>query len=114
LLYRFRQRKDSSETAEAHPAARRARHHIESRSLDLIAWRSLGFDVQTGNGELAGMKAEELRLDELVRFGEGLVDIHGRRLIIQDTLSFGQFVRDLSELVGQEGARRIMTRWGYF
>ena len=60
------------------------------------------------------MKAEELRLDELVRFGEGLVDLHGRRLIIQDTISFGQFCRDLIEMVGQEDARRIMTRWGYF
>ena len=60
------------------------------------------------------MKAEELRLDELVRFGEGLVDIHGRRLILQDTASFGQFTRDLIEMIGREDARRIMTRWGYF
>ena len=60
------------------------------------------------------MKAEELRLDELVHFGEGLVDIHGRRLIIQDTASFGQFRRDLIEMIGREDARRIMTRWGYF
>src|SRR5271157_2728686 len=60
------------------------------------------------------MKAEELRLDELVHFGEGLVDLHGRRLVIQDTVSFGQFGRDLIEMVGPEDARRIMTRWGYF
>ena len=60
------------------------------------------------------MKAEELRLDELVRFGDGLVDLHGRRLLIQDTVSFAQFRRDLIEMVGQEDARRIMTRWGYF
>ena len=60
------------------------------------------------------MKAEELRLDELVRFGEGLVDLHGRRLIIQDTTAFGHFRRDLIEMVGSENARRIMTRWGYF
>ena len=60
------------------------------------------------------MKADELRLDELVRFGEGLVDLHGRRFIIQDTTSFGQFRRDLIEMVGREDARRIMTRWGYF
>ncbi len=60
------------------------------------------------------MKAEELRLDELVRFGEGLVNLHGRRLIIQDTVSFGYFGRDLIETIGREDARRIMTRWGYF
>ena len=60
------------------------------------------------------MKADELRLDELVRFGEGLVDLHGRRLLIQDTTSFGQFGRDVIEMVGREDARRMMTRWGYF
>ena len=60
------------------------------------------------------MKAEELRLDELVRFGDGLVDLHGRRLFIQDITSFGQFRRDLIEMVGWEDARRILTRWGYF
>ena len=60
------------------------------------------------------MKAEELRLDELVRFGDGLVDLHGRRLLILDIASFAQFCRDLIEMVGQDDARRIMTRWGYF
>ena len=60
------------------------------------------------------MKAEELRLEELVRFGDGLVDLHGRRLLILDIASFAQFCRDLIEMVGQEDARRIMTRWGYF
>ena len=60
------------------------------------------------------MKAEELRLDELVRFGEGLVDLHGRRLIIHDTATLGQFRRDLIEMVGWDDARRILTRKGYF
>ena len=60
------------------------------------------------------MNAEELRLDELVRFGEGLVDLHGRRLIIHDTASLGLFRRDLIEMVGWDDARRILTRKGYF
>ncbi len=60
------------------------------------------------------MKAEELRLDELIRFGEGLVDLHGRRLVIHDTASLGQFRRDLIEMVGWDDARRILTRKGYF
>ncbi|MGA2065404.1 MAG: sigma 54-interacting transcriptional regulator [Thermoguttaceae bacterium] len=60
------------------------------------------------------MKAEELRLDELVRFGEGLVDLHGRRLVIHDTHAVGQFRRDLIEMVGWDDARRILTRNGYF
>ena len=60
------------------------------------------------------MHAEELRLDELVRFGAGLVDLHGRRLVIQDTASLGQFRRDLIEMIGWDDARRILTRKGYF
>ena len=60
------------------------------------------------------MKAEELRLDELVTFREGLVDLHGRRLIIHDTAPLGQFRRDLIEMVGWDDARRILTRKGYF
>ena len=30
------------------------------------------------------MKADELRLDELVRLAEGRVDLHGRRLVLLD------------------------------
>ena len=39
------------------------------------------------------MRAEDLRLEELVRFSEGLVDLHGRRLIILDLHALGQFRR---------------------
>ena len=60
------------------------------------------------------MKAEELRLDELVRFGQRLVDLHGRRLVLHDTSSLGQFRRDLIEMTGWDDARRILTRKGYF
>ena len=60
------------------------------------------------------MNAEDLRLDELVRFGECVMDLHGRRLIIQDTASLAQFRRDLVEMVGWDDARRILTRKGYF
>jgi two-component system, NtrC family, response regulator HydG len=60
------------------------------------------------------MKAEELRLDELVRFGDSLLDLHGRRLIIHDAPTMGQFRRDLVEMVGWDDARRILTRKGYF
>jgi two-component system, NtrC family, response regulator HydG len=64
-------------------------------------------------GEFA-LNAEELRVDELIRFGEGLVDLHGRRLIIHDTASLGLFRRDLIETLGWDDARRILTRKGYF
>ena len=60
------------------------------------------------------MKAEQLRLGELIRFDDGLVDIHGRRLFIHDAPCLGQFRRDLIEMVGKEDARRIVTRMGYF
>jgi len=60
------------------------------------------------------MKADELRLEELVKFSGGRLDLHGRRLLLLDLASFAQFCRDLIAMVGREDARRIMTRWGYF
>ncbi|NQT17954.1 MAG: XylR N-terminal domain-containing protein, partial [Planctomycetes bacterium] len=60
------------------------------------------------------MRAEDLRLEELIQFSEGLVDLHGRRLIILDLHALGQFRRDIIEMVGLEQARRIFTRLGYF
>ena len=60
------------------------------------------------------MRAEDLRLEELIQFSEGLVDLHGRRLIILDLHAMGQFRRDIVEMVGLEQARRIFTRLGYF
>ena len=60
------------------------------------------------------MRAEDLRLEELVQFSEGLVDLHGRRLIILDLHAMGQFRRDIIEMVGADQARRIFTRLGYF
>ena len=60
------------------------------------------------------MKAEELTLEELFGFSKGLVDLHGRRVIIQDLHALAQFRRDLIEMVGWKQARRILTRLGYF
>ena len=60
------------------------------------------------------MKAEDLRLEELVDFSEGLVSLHGRRLLLHDVHAFVQFRRDLMEMMGPEQARRILTRFGYF
>ena len=44
------------------------------------------------------MRAEDLRLEELIQFSEGLVDLHGRRLIILDLHALGQFRRDIIEM----------------
>ena len=60
------------------------------------------------------MKADDLRLDELVHFATGMVDIKGRRLVLHDLHAMGQFRRDIIEMVGSEQARRIFTRFGYF
>ncbi len=60
------------------------------------------------------MRAEELKLDELVKFSEGLLSLHGRRLIIHDMHAFGQFRKDLIDMAGVEYARRILTRFGYY
>ena len=60
------------------------------------------------------MKAEDLRLRELVGFREGELSLHGRRLILHDIRAFGQFRRDVLEMVGPEQARRMLTRFGYF
>ncbi len=60
------------------------------------------------------MNADDLRLDELVRFGDSLLDLHGRRLIIHDAAALAQYRRDLIEMVGWDDARRILTRMGYF
>lgn len=60
------------------------------------------------------MRADDLRLDELIQFSDGLVSLHGRRLVIMDLHAIGQFRRDLIESVGLDEARRMFTRLGYF
>jgi two-component system, NtrC family, response regulator HydG len=60
------------------------------------------------------MKAEDIKLDELVEFTEGSLNLHGRRLVLHSLDAFAQFRKDLFEMVGPEQARRILTRFGYF
>lgn len=60
------------------------------------------------------MKADDLSLSEIVDFGEGNLNLHGRRLVLHSLNAFAQFRKDLFESVGQEEARRILTRFGYF
>ncbi len=60
------------------------------------------------------MKAEELKLEELVEFSEGNINFYGRRLILHSLNAFAQFRKDLLEMFGEEHARRILTRFGYF
>jgi DNA-binding NtrC family response regulator/predicted hydrocarbon binding protein len=60
------------------------------------------------------MRAEDLKLEELVSFAEGCVSLHGRRLVLHDMHAFAQLRRDWLAMVGPAGARRIFTRFGYF
>jgi len=60
------------------------------------------------------MKAKDLRLKELVAFGDGVIDLHGRRLVLHSIDAFAHFRKDLVEMVGLEQTRRILTRFGYF
>ncbi|MBN1603822.1 MAG: sigma 54-interacting transcriptional regulator [Chitinispirillaceae bacterium] len=60
------------------------------------------------------MKANNLNIAELIQFSPGFVGIQGRRLLIHDLLSLGQFRRDLIESVGINNAQRILTRKGLF
>lgn len=60
------------------------------------------------------MKAEDLKLNELVGFSKGQLMFLDRRLMTNDLRAFALFVRDIIEMVGIEQAARIFTRYGYF
>jgi DNA-binding NtrC family response regulator len=60
------------------------------------------------------MRAEDLRLEELVAFSEGLVSLHGRRLVLHDLHAMAQLRKDLVETAGAREARRILARFGFF
>ena len=46
------------------------------------------------------MKPEDLRLEEIVRFEDGNINLYGRRLILHSLNAFAQFQRDLVEMLG--------------
>ncbi len=60
------------------------------------------------------MKAHDLTLDETVEFGDGAINLHGRRLVLQSANAMAQTRKDLIAMVGMQQARRILTRFGYF
>jgi len=60
------------------------------------------------------MRAADLRLEELVEFGDGRLSLHGRRLVIHDIHAFAHLRGDLFRAVGPEQTRRLLTRFGYF
>lgn len=60
------------------------------------------------------MKAKDLVLNEIITFGDGFIDLHGRRLILHSIDAMAQFRRDLMDMIGPDDCRRVLTRFGYF
>ena len=59
------------------------------------------------------MKAEDLRLEELVSFDRRSLSFRGRHVVLHDVHAFAQLRRDLSDMVGPTPAQRILTRFGF-
>jgi len=60
------------------------------------------------------VRAEDIRLDELISFSEGLVSLHGRRLVVHDVHAVAQLRKDLVDTIGLDQTRRILSRFGYY
>jgi two-component system response regulator HydG len=60
------------------------------------------------------MRAEDIRLEELISFSPGLVSVHGRRLVFHDVHAVAQLRKDLVDSIGVDQTRRILSRFGYY
>lgn len=60
------------------------------------------------------MKAQDLKLEEIIDFSEGRIDLSGRRLVIHAIHAFAHLRKDLVEMIGFERTRRILTRFGFY
>ena len=48
------------------------------------------------------MRAEDLKLEDIVTFSEGALDLDGRRLVLHDIHAMAQLRRDLVNSIGIE------------
>ena len=60
------------------------------------------------------MKAQDLKLNELVDITEGRLNIKGRDFVLHPKNAFAQVRKDIVDNIGIEEAHRIFTRFGYF
>jgi two-component system response regulator HydG len=60
------------------------------------------------------MRAEDLKIEDLVSFSDGLLSFHGRRLVLHDLYAMAQLRKDLVNSIGTEQTRRILARFGYY
>jgi len=60
------------------------------------------------------MKAEDLKLEEIIDFTNGHINLYGRRLVVHSIDAFARLRRDLLDKLGLQHTRRIFTRFGYY
>jgi signal transduction histidine kinase/CheY-like chemotaxis protein len=61
------------------------------------------------------MKAQEIDLDRLLsrKPDEGILEVHGSRGVLLDAAAAYRLAEELEETIGREGARGVLTRFGY-
>jgi DNA-binding NtrC family response regulator len=59
------------------------------------------------------VRANDLKLEELVTFDDGALSFRGRRVVLHDTHAVAQLRKDLIDMVGLVPARKILTRFGF-
>lgn len=64
--------------------------------------------------ERLAMKAQDLKLKEVIDFSQGKIHLHQRRLVVHSIHAFAHLRKDLMEKIGQERTRRTFTRFGYY
>jgi two-component system response regulator HydG len=60
------------------------------------------------------MKASDLVFSDLLAVADGSLSIYGHRFVLHPMHAFGQFRKDLLDMLGPEHARRLFTRFGFF
>lgn len=60
------------------------------------------------------MKAEDLHLDEIIKFSKGRIDLRGRRLVLHSVHAFAHMRKDLIDTIGVEQTRHILTQFGFY
>ncbi|HSG29521.1 MAG TPA: sigma-54-dependent Fis family transcriptional regulator [Candidatus Krumholzibacterium sp.] len=60
------------------------------------------------------MQAEDLKLEDIITFSEGILSLDGRRFVLHDIHAMAQLRKDLVSSIGADQTRRIMARFGYY
>ncbi len=60
------------------------------------------------------MRAEDLNIQDLISVKNGEINLRGRRLVLHSIHAFSQFRYDLLKMLGEDDARRLFTRFGFF